>query len=404
MRAGPWLICAASWLGACAPVAMTAPDASAADATSATNDSAPDAPQDSGPAADSAVEDSGASALSMRSERRNTGASGEIAVTVSVRGHRSLMVVANSDSAARVSVLSVIDPRGTTVFRWQDWYNEPRKLTNAIFAERTGTSFNWPVRAEDPALIDGDYTVNIGTYRTDGRTSRPNVDLDVTTIVSGDRDLERGRVRVAMIWANGLSTNAALVSATERAVAHWRAVWGAAGMDLDVRYVSSTIAPALPYPSAMTGDLFLQASALTMDGEVPVLIGETVNNDSSQYGVAGHIPGPIVRSPLRAIVVGWLSNAGNDGVFSDNDVQLYGEVFAHEVGHYVGLFHPVERMYNAWDSLSDTVECRTEANCNAMLGTNLMFPYSICDMSGCLSTTILTPQQRGVMQRYTGTL
>jgi hypothetical protein len=393
-------------LGACGPVMAIEDVAPRPDAATTPADDA--AIVDSGVAVDSgAAVDAAADASAINASattRRNTGASGELDVVIRVQNHRSLMVVANSDGAARVSVLSVVDPGGTTVFRWQDWYNAPRRTTKAIFAERTGTSFNWPIRAEDPALMDGEYSVRIGTYRVDGVTSRPNVDVDITTITNGDRDLERGRVKVALIWANGLSANGALVAATERAVAHWRTVWNGAGMDLDVRYVASTISPALPYPSATTGDLFLQASALAMDGEVPVIIGETVNNDATQYGVAGHIPGPIVRSPLRAIVVGWLANAGSDGVFSDNDVRLYGEVFAHEVGHYVGLFHPVERTYDAWDALGDTPECRNEMGCETMLGTNLMFPYSICDTNGCLSTTVLTAQQRAVMQRYTGTL
>ncbi len=237
----------------------------------------------------------------------------------------------------------------------------------------------------------------------DGITSRPNVDVNVTTITNRDRDLSAGVVSVVLVWAAGMADDPALVSATERAVAHWNDVWSGAGLSVEVRYVESTIPPALPYPSAMTGDLFLEVSGLIEPGEIAVLVGEVINDDTSQYGVAGRIPGPIVQSPLSAIVVGWLANAGGDGAFSDNDIQLYGEVLAHEVGHFVGLFHPVERAYDHWDSLSDTIECASASSCDAMLGTNLMFPYSICDGSGCLSTTVITNDQRGVMHRYTGT-
>jgi hypothetical protein len=334
----------------------------------------------------------------------NTGSFGELDVPVDIDDQRSLMVVASTiDTVARVSVLSITDPSGATVFRWQDWYNEPRLLTNAIFAERTGTAINWPVRASDPPLEPGTYLVRIGTYAVDGITSRPRVDLELTTIVNRDRDLSRGVVPVVIVWAAGLAADAALVSATERAVDHWNEMWGAVGLGVTVRYVESTIDPALPRPSAMSAGVLRAASELVEPGEVAVIVGETVDAGSGLYGVAGHIPGPIVPSPLGASVVGWLANAGGDGTFSDADIQLYGEVLAHEVGHYVGLFHPVERTFDTWDALADTPECRTESLCESMLGTNLMFPYSICDATSCLSTTAITAAQQGVVQRYTGT-
>ncbi len=419
-----WLPALLSALCACGPV-MTAPDgqgpdddaAAPVEDVSARDEEAPDvspAPSDAAPVPRDAPPEAAASdggsvgadgggLVTTRTEPRNTGPSGEIDVTVRVEDHRSFMVVASADNLARVSVLSVVDPRGNTVTRWQDWYNGPRNLTNAFFARRTGTTLNWPVRAEDPSLISGDYRVRIGTYRVDGVTSRPNVDLEVTTVTNRDRDLDRGRVRVVILYADGLSAQPALVAATEGAVARWREVWARVGMDFDVRYAPSTLPTALPYPAAPAGELFLSVSALARDGEIPIVIGETVGSDPGQYGAAGHLPGPIVRSPLRAIVVGWLANAGRDGVFSADDVRLYGEVLAHEAGHYVGLFHPVEQSYEAWDALSDTPECRTQRACEDALGTNLMYPVSICSMGVCVSTTGITAQQRGVMQRYTGT-
>ncbi|MFO0714915.1 MAG: hypothetical protein U0353_34055 [Sandaracinus sp.] len=333
----------------------------------------------------------------------SSGSAGELDVAVTITDQRSFMVVATSENASRLSVLSITDPSGATVLRWQDWWDAPHFLTGAIFTERTGTTINWPIRAEDPPLEPGTYLVRIGSYRVDGVTSRPDIDVTHTTITNRDHDLADGVVHVAIVWAQGMSDDAALVDATARAVDHWNEVWGGVGMHVEVRYVESTIDPALPEPSAMSGDVLLAASSLVMPGEVAMIVGETIAGGTSLYGVAGHIPGPIVPSPLGAIVVGWLSNAGGDGVFSDADLTLYGEVLAHEVGHFVGLTHPVERSYEMWDALTDTPECSDAASCEASLGTNLMFPYSICDADSCVSTTILTDQQRGVMQRYTGT-
>ena len=78
-------------------------------------------------------------------------------------------------------------------------------------------------------------------------------------------------------------------------------------------------------------------------------------------------------------------------------------VLAHEIGHYMGLYHPVEASYNYWDALEDTVECGTWNACETQLGNNLMFPYPIC-YGACELQTEITSDQMGVLQRYTGTL
>lgn len=357
------------------------------------------------PDEDAAAPDAGLPpALETTATAADTGRSGVVSITVPVTDQRSFMVVATGDTNARLAALDVTAPDGTTVVRWQDWV-EARSLTWAFYAERTSMAINWPVRAVDPPLVPGDYVVRLGSYRVDGLTTRPSVPIEVTTITNRDHDLEVGHVRVAVLWADGLAGDAALVGATERAVAHWAEVWSAAaGMEIEVRYLPTTLDPTLPYPSAMSGDLQLAASSLTEPGEVPVVIGETIDSSTSQYGAAGRIPGPMVASTISAIVVGWLANAGTDGEFSDDDIRLYGEVLAHEVGHYLGLFHPFEQTYDSWDALDDTPECTTRRTCADVLSTNLMFPYSICDGGTCISTTVLTNDQRGVMQRYTGAL
>ena len=85
---------------------------------------------------------------------------------------------------------------------------------------------------------------------------------------------------------------------------------------------------------------------------------------------------------------------------------MFGETLAHEIGHYSGLFHPVECDYDCtleWDALADTPECMGWRDCEAELGTNLMFPYPVCDFYGCTPAGDLSAAQVGVWQRYTGT-
>ena len=50
---------------------------------------------------------------------------------------------------------------------------------------------------------------------------------------------------------------------------------------------------------------------------------------------------------------------------------MFGETMAHEIGHYMGLYHPVEASYNYWDALEDTVECGTWNACETQLGQQL---------------------------------
>ena len=82
------------------------------------------------------------------------------------------------------------------------------------------------------------------------------------------------------------------------------------------------------------------------------------------------------------------------------------ETMAHEAGHFLGLFHPVqfdgdEVVYR--DALDDTPACGSRDECEPLLQTNLMYPYVSCGEDECYQDD-LTPEQAGVLQRYAGTL
>ncbi len=119
---------------------------------------------------------------------------------------------------------------------------------------------------------------------------------------------------------------------------------------------------------------------------------------------AAGIPGTVRATPVTYVVLSWLVHAGPNALFDDDEIRLMGETMAHEVGHYTGLYHPVESNFGFWDSLDDTSECTRANDCEDDLGTNLMFPYSICDANSCLATDQLTDGQVGIAQRYIGNL
>ena len=79
-----------------------------------------------------------------------------------------------------------------------------------------------------------------------------------------------------------------------------------------------------------------------------------------------------------------------------------GRTCTHEVGHYPGRVHVGEDGGGYFDAQEDTPTCANTIECETALGDNMMFPYSIGDMDGCVHATGLTSDQAGVMNRYTG--
>ena len=342
--------------------------------------------------------------LTVRTGSASTDASGIAEVRVPVSdGDVSFLLHATAGTATDwPSVEYIRSPSGATVLDWRDWYGD-LSLTAAVYPEAQDVMVNWPVRPEDGALSPGDWTVGIGVTDDEGYYVS-SVGLDLVLHTRTDNDgLSAGTVEVQILYASGVESEAEAVSGTEAAVARWREVWAAYGLDLVVTYGTADADPNL---GALEGpDADIQAvSADAADEELVVLIGETVDGSLDYLGIAGGIPGPLAESARGAIVVSWLANAGADGRFSEDDIRLYGETLAHEVGHYTGLFHPVEDGWSAWDALDDTARCSGTNACEQDLGDNLMFPYPVCGFSSCTPQDQLSNSQAGVMHRYTGTL
>ena len=78
-----------------------------------------------------------------------------------------------------------------------------------------------------------------------------------------------------------------------------------------------------------------------------------------------------------------------------DDTQLLGNVLAHEIGHFLGLFHTTEVYATGFDPLGDTAQCPRD-QWSDPLGCpgsdNLMFPYAVPTAQN------LTPDQRSVVR------
>lgn len=322
---------------------------------------------------------------------------GELEVDVN-EGMTAFMITAVGENY--VDVEEVVDPDGETVFDWEEWDGK-YSLTEAGSPYYNDVTFNYPIRDKEPDLVEGTYTVYLGSYSGSGRPRED--ELEVYIARKRDSDFDEGTIHARVVYAKGIDDDEDVVEAVEGAVERWDEIWAAYGIALEVEYATSDIDADLPYPLYKSNGI--KDIAEETDGrQITVLIGETVEGADDLYGITGGIPASMDATPRSAICISWLANSGLDGDFSEDDVRLFGETLAHEVGHYTGLFHPVEMDWSYYDALPDTdSDCDRMSECQDALGDNLMFPYPVCSWTECVPQDQLSDDQVGVKMRYTGT-
>ncbi len=112
-------------------------------------------------------------------------------------------------------------------------------------------------------------------------------------------------------------------------------------------------------------------------------------------GISGGIPGPPVAGTPNSGVIA--ATFGGLSTLSSHDKNLLGETIAHEIGHYLGLYHTTESSGARFDPVSDTGECRKSnpAPASCPDGANLMF---FAAGGPTIPQTILSPGQRFVLR------
>lgn len=315
-------------------------------------------------------------------------------------GVRSFQVIPSRDDDY-VTVDYIYAPNGNAVFDWEDWWDSNESLTEAIYPYSNMATMNWPIREEDPALTEGTYEVWVAAVDSQGRYDS-NMDVSATILQRRDSNFNQGSLHVAIAYAGGLESDTEVSSGVEAAVDYWAQLYDSYGVAMTVEYTTIDIDSDLEAPDRGSPEYKALYSSLS-ERSVVVIVGELINGDQWLYGQAAGIPGPFAATEISVVAVSWLVNAGSNGVFSEEEIYLFGETMAHEVGHYLGMYHPVESSYNYWDALSDTPECTSMNNCESQMGDNLMFPYPICySMSNCERQGELTDGQIGIVQRYVG--
>ncbi len=160
--------------------------------------------------------------------------------------------------------------------------------------------------------------------------------------------LDAGAVLLRLWFVGTRTVNAASAPTNTRltaAVDEMRRIYAAAGVGVTVLgYVDATAADAARYGVIDSPQELRELFTRTGGNPDPVLnlmfvrgISSTAGLENA-VGVAGAIDGPAGANGTVAsgVVVGWETTQGR--------TDILGQVMAHECGHYLGLWHPVEQL------------------------------------------------------------
>jgi hypothetical protein len=220
-----------------------------------------------------------------------------------------------------------------------------------------------------------------------------------------------GRIalRLFLTGAGGLTAANALADPRiQQMVAAANARYATLGIQLDV-IAAADVPPghtliALPEGLTATSDdldaLFATAAPAGGSGVVDVfvveqILGGEVEGKGIVAGVAGAIPGPAFYHGVPRSGIALTVGAMGDGAMA-------GKTLAHELGHFLGLWHPTERDGKRFDPLDDTPECPLGKDANqdgvvdvaecAGLGADLVMFWFAGPSDGGFS-----PQQQAVL-------
>jgi len=311
----------------------------------------------------------------------------------------AMLVTAEVNAGYQTHFRTVYDPSERPAFQAFDWTGTEYSKTNAGYVSQVST-LNWPVSGDDPDLVAGQYTLEFGVVDSNENYVSQPVFVDI--LLKADDDFSVGELRVDIIYTGGLQDDEDLRGAVDEAKDLWEELYAGMGIDVDFDELAYDKVDDIEPPAFGDEATYDEISGSTSLRTVNVVIAPSIVSYDEIFGIAGDIPGPLIRTGRSAVLISADLSAGPNGVFSAEEKRLLAETMAHEVGHYLGLFHPVETTWETWDVLDDTPTCDTEFECVEELGDNLMFPFPVCVGFSCTPQGVLTDEQADVMHRYVG--
>ena len=334
-----------------------------------------------------------------------TGADGSSYVDFDVEAGETdmLITVSVDDLQNNAYIDEVIDPDGTLVWDGDEQYWSDYSLSYAGWPDIV-TSLNWPILASHGPLKEGRWTFRFTTV--DPQQWRPlgDVKIAVHGQFSNDSGFDSGGVEVHVIYTGGTDQDPVVTEAVDASFELWGEMYRQVGVEPSF---ATSVYPGNVDLSPPSLGSFAEYEELMAANDVGVvnlvLVPEfSGQGGASTLGLAGGIPGPLAPTPYSAVAVNVAAHMGSDLQFTPEEARILAETMAHEVGHYLGLFHPVEDGWQWYDAIDDTPECGNMNDCQNVLGSNLMFPYTVCGGGECVAQANLTTGQGDVLHRYVG--
>lgn len=264
----------------------------------------------------------------------------------------SFALHANGSSQQNIRVFSVSNPNGQNLFQnFSQFLLSNRGYGNALVPMIPSMSLpsgNWNFSASNSAT---NFKLTLRTGPTPTSST-----LDVQAYVTGTQfsasDIQGGLDRLKQTYES-----AGLIINLKDTIV----VSGGQYATVDIDFNDSTTSALISQGTANTVNLFFAEDL-------------AANGTSGLLGIASGIPGSIgIQGSYNGVLIGLAAHESGNQLNS----QLLGETAAHEMGHWLGLFHTTESSGQSHDPLDDTPECNSSSpsasNCRNSGGDNLMF-------------------------------
>lgn len=298
----------------------------------------------------------------------DTGAGADVAFEVPTDAWSALVTCGPYGYDVLATAESLVDPDGAAIYD----YNDPEGTPVRVGTTSDLLPVLLPV-SPDLDLSAGTYGVRVhlgvseptavscsALYRIEEPTAGQTVDLHLVFVgVSGD---------VPGLDALAAVDNDALNATLERVDALWADLGLAVGVVTYEDFAGDVATYASVDGTAELGGLL--RTATSDDPQVTVFLVQGITDDDGAPLLAwsGGPPGAAaVGGTSKSGVVLTVSSLVDTGAGVDTDAEAH--LLAHEVGHFLGLYHPIEPDGSGHDPLSDTPECGTDADGNGVYDT-----------------------------------